>query len=82
MSYQVELTESFFPAQAEGIVRDLTLGEQLRKTARRHPAEIGLVEVDIDGNIGCSWTYSELLTEGDNLALVLAGRIRPRYPRV
>jgi len=28
MSYAVELTESYFPAQADGDVRDLTLGDQ------------------------------------------------------
>ena len=27
MSYAVELTESYFPAQADGDVRDLTLGD-------------------------------------------------------
>jgi len=36
MSYQVALAESIFPAQAEGVVRDLTPGEQLRETARRN----------------------------------------------
>ena len=77
MSYQVELTESHFPARVDGIVRNLTLGEQLRETARHHPTQTGLVEVDIEGKIGRSWTYSELLTDSENLALVLAGRFRP-----
>ena len=77
MSYQVELIESHFPARVDGIVRNLTLGEQLRETARHHPTQTGLVEVDIEGKIGRSWTYSELLTDSENLALVLAGRFRP-----
>ena len=77
MSYQVELTESHFPARVDGIVRNLTLGEKLRETARHHPTQTGLVEVDIEGKIGRSWTYSELLTDSENLALVLAGRFRP-----
>ena len=77
MNYQVGLTESHFPARVDGIVRNLTLGEQLRETARHHPSQTGLVEVDIEGKIGRSWTYSELLTDSENLALVLAGRFRP-----
>jgi len=36
MSFQVALTESIFPAQAEGIVRDLMLGVQQCETARRN----------------------------------------------
>ena len=77
MSYAVELTESYFPAQAEGIVRDITLGDQLRETAERLPDKTGLVEVDIDGRVGRSWTYAELLVESEELALILAGRFQP-----
>ena len=77
MSYQVELSESYFPARVDGIVRNLTLGEQLRETARHHPTQTGLVEVDIEGKIGRSWTYSELLTDSEHLAFVLARRFRP-----
>lgn len=77
MSYAVELTESVFPAQPDGVVRDMTLGDQLRETAVRFPNKTGLVEIDIDGNIGRSWTYAELLAQSEKLALSLAGRFQP-----
>jgi fatty-acyl-CoA synthase len=77
MSYELELTESYFPAQAEGKVRDLTLGDQLRETAQRFPDKIGLVEVDIDGNLDRQWSYAELLAECETLALALAARFEP-----
>ena len=77
MSYTVELTESYFPAQADGVVRDITIGDQLRETAATYPSKIGLVEVDIGGNIGRSWTYDELLADSEKLALTLAARFRP-----
>jgi fatty-acyl-CoA synthase len=77
MSYAVELTESYFPAQADGEVRDLTLGDQLRETAQRYPHKTGLVEVDIDGNLGRQWSYAELLAECETLALGLAARFEP-----
>jgi non-ribosomal peptide synthetase component E (peptide arylation enzyme) len=74
MRYAVALSESVFPAQADGVVRDLSLGDQLRETAEQFPDKTGLVEVDIDGNIGRSWTYKALLAESEALALKLAGR--------
>jgi hypothetical protein len=36
MSFQATLAKSIFPAQAEGIVRGLTLGVQLCEAARRN----------------------------------------------
>ena len=77
MSYAIELTESYFPAQADDEVRDLTLGDQLRETAQRYPDKTGLVEVDIDGNLGRQWTYAELFAECETLALALAARFEP-----
>ncbi|MBT3429875.1 MAG: AMP-binding protein [Proteobacteria bacterium] len=77
MSYEVQLTESYFPAQSDGAIRKVTLGEQLRETTKRYPEKIALVEIDIDGLTGRSWTYRELLSTSETLALALAGRFTP-----
>ncbi len=77
MSYEVQLTESYFPAQSDRTIRKVTLGEQLRETAIEHPHNIALVEIDIDGLTGRSWTYRELLSTSETLALALAGRFTP-----
>lgn len=77
MSYTVRLTESLFPAQTESQVQSITIGEQLRLTAQHYPHETALVEVDIDGQIGRSWTWSSLLSECEEQALALASRFKP-----
>ena len=77
MSYEVQLTESYFPAQSDGAIRKVTLGEQLWETTKRYPEKIALVEIDIDGLTGRSWTYRELLSTSETLALALAGRFTP-----
>jgi len=77
VSYEVQLTESYFPAQSDGAIRKVTLGEQLRETTKRYPEKIALVEIDIDGLTGRSWTYRELLSTSETLALALAGRFTP-----
>ena len=77
MSYEVQLAESYFPAQSDGAIREITLGEQLRETTKRYPEKIALVEIDIDGLTGRSWTYRELLSTSETLALALAGRFTP-----
>ncbi|MEM7293419.1 MAG: AMP-binding protein [Pseudomonadota bacterium] len=58
-------------------MRDMTIGSQLRETAARYPEKIALVEVDIEGHIGRSWTYRALLRDSEALALSLAGKFSP-----
>jgi fatty-acyl-CoA synthase len=77
MSYAIRLTESLFPAQTDSQVQSITIGEQLKLTAQAYPQEIALVEVDIDGDIGRSWTWSSLLTECEEQAFALASRFLP-----
>ena len=77
MSYEAQLTESYFPAQSDGAIREITLGEQLRETTKQYPGKVALVEIDIDGLAGRSWTYRELFLTSENLALALAGRFAP-----
>ena len=33
--YNIDLTESLFPPQTDGVLRDITVGELLRETADR-----------------------------------------------
>ncbi len=77
MSYAVRLTESLFPARTDADIRAITIGGQLRLTARHCPDKTALVEVDDRGRIGRSWTYSGLLAECEEQALALASRFQP-----
>ena len=38
--YDIELTESLFPPQTDGELRDITIGELLRETAEEFPGSI------------------------------------------
>ena len=42
--YDVTLSESLFPAQTDGELRDITVGELLRETAARFPESTALVD--------------------------------------
>ncbi|MBL6598907.1 MAG: AMP-binding protein [Alphaproteobacteria bacterium] len=75
--YRVELTESYFPAQTDGEILDLTVGGLLRDIADIHADRLALVEVDDVGDTDRCWTYSELLVESERLAHVLARRFSP-----
>ena len=77
MSYSVTLSESIFSAQPENIVRDITLGDQLRETAKKYPDKTAIVEIDINGDIGRSWSYVELMHQCETLAHHLAARFNP-----
>ncbi len=75
--YSFNLTESFIPAQTDDIVRDITVGGLLREVAAERPFATALVEVTLAGEIGRSWTYGELLTDSEKLALALSTRYAP-----
>ena len=75
--YEVALTSSHFPAQGDGEVWEITVGDLLRDTARRHPAATALVDVDDTGRLGRDWSYGALLEESERLALALSTRFAP-----
>jgi fatty-acyl-CoA synthase len=75
--YDIELTESLLPAQSDGELRDISVGQLLRETAHQSPNSIALVDVNLDGSIGQQWTYGELLLTSEKLALALASRFEP-----
>jgi len=75
--YQVQLTESYFPAQTDDVVLETTVGSVLRDQAALTPDAEALVEAGIDGSIGRRWTYAELLSDAEKLATALLSRFQP-----
>ncbi len=75
--YQVKLTESYFPAQADDDVEETTVGSALRVQAGRTPNAGALVEAGMAGDLLRRWTYGELLTDSERLARALLARYRP-----
>jgi fatty-acyl-CoA synthase len=75
--YDVRLTQSHFPAQADHPVLDTTVGGILRDRAARTPGARALVEADMAGELKREWTYSELLSDAERLAGALLSRYRP-----
>ena len=72
--YQVQLTESYFPAQTDQAIRDITIGDALAEAVRDHGDRAALAEIRIDGSTGRRWTYRELAADADRLAHALASR--------
>ena len=75
--YRVNLTQSYFPAQADEPVLDTTVGGVLRAQAAKTPDAEALVEANLAGEIGRRWTYADLLAKSERLARALVSRYRP-----
>ena len=75
--YALTLTDSYFPAQADQPLIDLTVGDTLRAAAARTPAAAALIESDANGELARRWTYAELLTDSERLAHALLTRYQP-----
>ncbi len=75
--YSLNLSQSYFPAQSDGEVHDITVGGLLREIAIENPGAVALVEVDDQGNCGREWTYSAVMDEAERLAQSLASRFVP-----
>ena len=75
--YQVSLNDAYFPAQSDGELDNLSVGEALRRSAERFSDKIAVVDIDFKGNIGQSATYYELLSRSESLALALSTRYHP-----
>jgi len=75
--YDIQLSESLFPAQPDGEIREITVGGLLRDIAAAHPADTAVVDVDMHGQLGRSWSYAELLEDSEKLALALSTRYAP-----
>ena len=72
--YDVRLTSSYFPAQTDLPIRDMTIGDALAEAVRDHGGRPALAEVTIDGATARRWTYGELAADAERLALALASR--------
>ena len=75
--YRVALQESYFPAQADDVVLDTTVGGILIDAAGHDPDAPALVEARADGSIGRRWTYAELHRDAQRLADALLSRFEP-----
>ena len=76
--YDLKLTESYVPAQPDGTLLDLTVGDLLREQAAALPDVVAVTAVAADGALGQSWTHAELLADAERLALSLTTRFEPR----
>lgn len=72
--YNVNLTESYFPAQGGDAPIQMTIGDMLRQSTAAAPDLMALKELGYDGEIGRTWTYTELLADSERLARALASR--------
>lgn len=70
-------TESYVPAQPDGTLLDLTVGDLLRGQAVALPDVVGVTAVAAGGALGTSWTRAELLADAERLALSLTTRFEP-----
>ena len=75
--YQVNLTESYFPAQTDIEIEDVTVGDILRRAADQAADRTALKELLPNGQIGRVWTYVELLAVSERLAKALLSRHQP-----
>jgi fatty-acyl-CoA synthase len=75
--YDLRLVEAWCPAQADGELRELTVGEVLREAAARWPSATALQEIDGEGRSGRQWTYASLLADAERLATALSTRYAP-----
>lgn len=75
--YDVTLTQSCFPAQADAPFEPITIGDMLRASAAVAPERPALKELGYDGAVGRSWTYAQLLRDAERLGRALAARHPP-----
>jgi fatty-acyl-CoA synthase len=72
--YNLNLTESHFPAQGDDVLLETTVGGLLRDMADKRPDAEALVEVDMQGECRRRWTYRDLLEDSEKLGIALASR--------
>jgi fatty-acyl-CoA synthase len=72
--YQIELTQSLFPAQRDTPYRPTTIAAMIREQARERGETTALREVLADGTIGREWRYADLCRDCEKLGRALAAR--------
>ena len=61
--YQLQLTESLVAPQDDDVIKETTVGGVLRSAAAAQPDTAAMLELDMEGQTGRSWTYRELLAD-------------------
>ena len=74
--YEVQLMNSYFPAQDDADIRDITIGDFLQETANAFPDNVAMVDIDDNGDACSSWTYQELFLEAEKLSISLSSRFQ------
>lgn len=77
MGQRTGLTESYWPADESEPVLDITLGQLLREVAAEVPDRDALVEGIPEVSSRRRWTYSQLLSEAEDVAAALLGHFEP-----
>lgn len=72
--YQVNLTESYFPARVESSIEAVTIGDMLRAQAAAYGEQSALQELTYEGDIARTWSYADLFADAEKLARALASR--------
>lgn len=72
--YQVELTQSLFPAQYDEDYHQQTIGEMLQQITAANPNATALTEIDENGKVCRQWNYQQLLDDSQRLAQALSSR--------
>ena len=72
--YDVNLTNSHFPAQNDAEIRDIAVGDLLREIAAENQNAVAMVDIADNGDCGQTWTYAELLAQAQHLAKALTSR--------
>ena len=75
--YELSLSSSYFPAQTDAEIREITVGDLLNEIAANHPDAVAMIDIDDNGDVCGEWTYSELLSVSETLARSLATRFSP-----
>src|SRR5262245_13138908 len=70
-----ELTSSYWPADASVALRDLTVGDMLREAAKDSADALALV-AGVPG-VDRRWTFAEMLSEAERVAVALLARFSP-----
>ncbi len=65
--YDINLSESHFPAQGGPAAAPVTIGEMLRASAKAAPDRAAMKELGYDGAVGRVWSYAELLNDVERL---------------
>lgn len=77
METKVALTESYWPKESGGGVRDIMLPDLLRHAAEAVPDQLALVHADPAPEQRREWTYREMLRDTERAARALLARFRP-----